>query len=73
MEEVFHVRIKKRYAAELIEDLIRAKALEIVKENEAEIPDWQKEAVRQTLKQIQNHPDQLKSWDEIKDNFMRSK
>ena len=36
MEEVVHLRIKKEYAAALIEDLIKAKALEPV---EADVND----------------------------------
>ena len=66
MEEIVHLRIKKEYAAELIEDLIRAEALEPVTENDIDIPEWQKEAVRQTLRQVQQHPEQLQAWDIIK-------
>ena len=71
MEEIVHLRIKKEYAAELIEDLIRAKALEPVTENDMEIPEWQKEAVRQTLRQVQEHPEQLQAWDLIKQKYKK--
>ncbi len=71
MEEIVHLRIKKEYAAELIEDLIRAKALEPVGENDTEIPEWQKEAVRQTLSQVQEHPEELQSWEVIKQKYKR--
>ena len=71
MEEIVHLRIKKEYAAELIEDLIRAQALELVRETDTDIPDWQKEAVRQTLIQVQEHPEQLQSWDLIKQKYKR--
>lgn len=71
MEEIVHLRIKKEYAAELIEDLIRAQALEAVSENETDIPAWQKEAVRQTLRQAQEHPEQLQSWEVIKQKYKR--
>lgn len=71
MEEIVHLRIKKEYAAELIEDLIRAKALEPVTENDTDIPEWQKEAVRQTLRQVQEHPEQLQAWDVIKQKYMK--
>lgn len=71
MEEIVHLRIKKEYAAELIEDLIQAKALEPVTENETDIPEWQKEAVRQTLRQVQEHPEQLQSWEVIKQKYKR--
>lgn len=71
MEEIVHLRIKKEYAAELIEDLIQAKALEPVTENETDIPEWQKEAVRQTLRLVQEHPEQLQSWEVIKQKYKR--
>ena len=71
MEEIVHLRIKKEYAAELIEDLIRAQALEPVAENESDIPEWQKEAVRQTLRQVQQHPGQLQPWETIKQKYKR--
>jgi hypothetical protein len=71
MEEIVHLRIKKEYAAELIEDLIRAEALEPVTENYTDIPEWEKEAVRQTLRQVQEHPEQLQAWDLIKQKYKK--
>ena len=71
MDEIVHLRIKKVYAAELIEDLIRAQALEPVGEVDTDIPEWQKEAVRQTLRQVQEHPEQLQSWDIIRQKYQR--
>ena len=71
MEEIVHLRIKKGYAAELIEDLIRARALEPVFENDTDIPEWQKEAVRDTLRQVEQHPERLQSWDVIKKKYQR--
>jgi len=71
MEEIVHLRIKKQYAAALIEDLIQAQALEPVEDPEGEVPEWQKEAVRQTLRQVQEHPEQLQAWDLIKQKYQR--
>lgn len=72
MEEIVHLRIKKQYAAALIEDLIQAQALEPVSENDIDdIPEWQKEAVRQTLLHVQQHPEQLQSWELIKQKYQR--
>ena len=71
MEEIVHLRIKKEYAAELIEDLIRAEALEPVTENDTDIPEWEKEAVRQTLRQVQEHPEQLQAWYLIKQKYKK--
>ena len=69
MEEIVHLRIKKQYAAALIEDLIKAQALEPIQDPEQEVPEWQKEAVRQTLLHVQQHPEQLQSWDLIKQKY----
>jgi hypothetical protein len=71
MEEIVHLRIKKQYAAALIEDLIQAQALEPVEDPEGEVPEWQKEAVRQTLMRAQQHPEQLQAWDVIKQKYKR--
>jgi hypothetical protein len=71
MDKIVHLRIKKGYAAELIEDLIRANALEPVLENENDIPEWQKEAIRNTLRQVEQQPEQLQSWDVIKKKYQR--
>ena len=71
MEEIVHLRIKKEYAAELIEDLIRAQALELVEDSDTDIPEWQKEAVRNTLRQVEQHPEQLQSWEVIKQKYKR--
>ena len=53
----------------MIEDLIRAEALEPVLENDADIPEWQKEAICDTLRQVEQHPEQLQSWDVIKKKY----
>ena len=71
MEEIVHLRIKKQYAAALIKDLIQVQALEPVEDPEGEVPEWQKEAVRQTLLHVQQYPEQLQSWDLIKQKYQR--
>jgi hypothetical protein len=71
MDEIVHLRIKKQYAAALIEDLIQAQALEPVVDFDVDVPEWQKEAVRQTLLHVQQHPEQLQSWDLIKQKYQR--
>lgn len=71
MEEIVHLRIKKQYAADLIEDLIKINALETVEDPERDVPEWQKEAVRQTLLEIQQHPERLQSWDIIKQKYQK--
>jgi hypothetical protein len=53
MHEVLHLIIKKDYAASLIEHLKKENAIEIIEEETPDIPEWQKEAVRKTLQQVQ--------------------
>jgi hypothetical protein len=47
-EEVYYVRIKKSYAADVIEDLKKMDAIELLEE--PPIPEWQKKEV-QALKE----------------------
>jgi len=71
MPEVLHLIIKKDYAASLIEHLQKEQAIEIVEEYLTDIPDWQKEAVRKTLQEVQQHPEQLQPWDIVKQKYKR--
>jgi hypothetical protein len=72
MEEVLKVRIKKEYAASLLEHLKNENAIEIIEEETGEIPEWQKDAVRKSLEQVESNPDLLQSWDEFKKKYKRS-
>ena len=72
MSDVLHVIIKKDYAASLMEHLQKEKAIEILTEDMAKIPDWQKEAVRKSLIDVQQHAEQLQPWESIKQKFNRS-
>ncbi len=71
MSDVLHLIIKKDYAASLIEHLQKEQAIEIVEDDATDIPDWQKEAVRKTLIDVQQHPEQLQPWDVIKQKYKR--
>ena len=71
MSEILHLIIKKDYAASLIEHLQKEQAIEIVEEDATDIPEWQKEAVRKTLLDVQQHPEQLQPWDVIKQKYKR--
>lgn len=71
MPEVLHLIIKKDYAASLIKHLQDEQAIEIVEEDTPEIPEWQKEAVRQTLLEARQHPEQLQPWDVVKQKYKR--
>ena len=71
MSEVLHIIIKTDYAASLMEHLQKEQAIEIVAEDNADIPEWQKEAVRKTLLDVQQHPEQLQPWDTVKQKYKR--
>lgn len=62
MLEVLHIIIKKDYAASLMEHLQKEQAIEIVSDGTSDIPEWQKEAVRKTLQDVQQYPEQLQPW-----------
>jgi len=49
MNDTLHLRIKKEYAAALLEHLKKEEAIEIIEDEVLDIPEWQKEAVRKTL------------------------
>lgn len=70
-DNTFHIRIKKDYAASLIEHLHKEQAIEIVEEDAIDVPDWQKEAVLKTLQEVQQHPEQLQPWDIVKQKYKR--
>ena len=71
MSEVLHVIIKKDYAASLMEHLQKEQAIEFVAEDTEDIPEWQKEAVRKTLQDVQQHPEQLQPWNIVKQKYKR--
>lgn len=71
MSEVLHLIIKKDYAASLIQHLQNENAIEIIQEDVQQIPEWQKEAVRKTLAQVEQHPERLQPWDIVKQKYKR--
>jgi len=71
MPDTFHLRIKKEYAAALIEDLIKMDAVETVNDDIELTPD-QKQALDKELEAIKTNPTYLKKWDEVKQQFKKS-
>ncbi len=58
MPATYHIRIKKEYAAAIIEDLQKNDAVELVPENDAfEVPQWQKDEVRRRIAKYKNNPE----------------
>ncbi len=71
MPDILHIRIKKEYAAALIEDLIKVDAIETVEEEPIELTSAQKAALDKELRAIKNNPDYLQKWDDIKLRFKK--
>jgi len=57
MSLTYHIRIKKDYAASLIEDLQKMDAIRLITENE--VPQWQIDEVNQRIKKYENKPELL--------------
>lgn len=71
-DATLHIRIKKDYAAALIEDLIKVHAVEAIDEDEGfELTEQQKQALDKELAAIENNPTYLQRWDDIKHRFKK--
>ena len=56
----YHIRIKKEYAAAIIEDLQKKDAVELIPEQEAfDVPQWQQDEVRKRIDKYKNNPELL--------------
>lgn len=71
MPDTIHIRIKKGYAAELIEDLIKADAVEAVEDDIVELTAAQKAALDKELVSIEQNPDYLLKWDDVKQKLTK--
>lgn len=69
MAEVYHIKIKKEYAASLIDDLIKMDAVEAIESQHSELPQWQKDALNKELQAIADNSDVTIPWDSVKDRF----
>lgn len=71
-DTTLHLRIKKEYAAALIEDLIKVHAVEAVGEEEAvELTAQQKEALDKELVAISANPAYLQKWEDVRRRFKK--
>lgn len=61
MPEIFHIRIKKDYAASLIEHVIKEDAIEPIEEKNIELSSKQKKAIDIELAAIASDPNYLVS------------
>lgn len=62
MDDTLYIRIKKDYAADVIKDLQKLNAVELLED--PPIPEWQKKEVRKRLKGLQKTPSKAVSWNE---------
>ena len=69
MPEVYHLKIKKEYAAALIEDLIKIDAVENISTDNAEIPQWQQAALDKELENIAASGEYAVKWDSVRNKF----
>ena len=67
MADTMFVRIKKKYAAEILKDLEKLNAVELL--DEAPIPDWQKKEVKKRFKELKKDPSLGVSWDDAKERI----
>jgi hypothetical protein len=72
VDEIYYIRIKKEYAAAVIEDLQKMEAVELLRETEMGIPAWQKDLVNLEKKKIEDNPSLLIDWQEAKQRFKHS-
>jgi hypothetical protein len=71
-DTTLHLRIKKEYAAALIEDLIKVQAVEAVEEDQAvELTTQQKEALDKELVAIAANPAYLQKWEDVRHRFKK--
>jgi hypothetical protein len=66
MPDTYHIRIKKEYAAAVIEDLQKMDAVELLTDENTAIPDWQIELGKKELENIVSGNTELKPWNETK-------
>ena len=71
MTDTFYLRIKKDYAAAVIEDLIKMNAVEAVEENNIELTPAQKTALDKELEAVKNNPDYLAKWNDVRHRFKK--
>ena len=67
MSATYHIRIKKEYAAALIEDLQKVNAVEFIAEkDDIDIPQWQMDEVKRRIDYYDKNSQELVSWEEVR-------
>ncbi|OJV17510.1 MAG: hypothetical protein BGO21_13680 [Dyadobacter sp. 50-39] len=66
MAVTYHIKIKKEYAASLIEKLQKADAIDLIKETDSEVlQDWHVTEVQRRINKYKDSPDLLIDEDEV--------
>ncbi len=60
LSTTYYIRIKKNYASDVIKDLEKMNALELMEE--PPVPEWQKKEVRKRLKSVKKNSDKSVNW-----------
>ncbi|NOT90100.1 hypothetical protein [Ferruginibacter sp.] len=71
MGDTYFIRIKKEYAADIIEDLQKMDAVEFINEENISIPQWQIDKVLEAKKKAKDNPSLLIDWETVKQNIRR--
>ena len=69
MGDTYFIRIKKKYAADVIEDLQKMDAVEFINEENIGIPQWQMDKVLEAKKRAKENPSLLIDWETVKQNI----
>ena len=69
MGDTYFIRIKKKYAADVIEDLQKMDAVEFINEENISIPQWQIDKVLEAKKRAKENPSLLIDWETVKQNI----
>ena len=70
MAAIYHIRIKKEYAAAVIEDLQKMDAVELIPDIEDyPVPEWQMAIVRERMINYKANPDQALDFDSAMDDI----
>lgn len=66
MGQIYHVHIKKDYAAAIIQELHNKDAVELIPEEKAfQATQWQIDAIRESVQYYHLHPEELISWEDV--------
>lgn len=69
MGDTYYIRIKKDYAISVIEDLEKMEAVELLNNNEFNVPDWQVQLGKEEIKKIYKNPVLLTDWEKAKEEL----